>query len=84
MIPLFRQNVPWPFLKNRKVRNIGTPLSTCANPKEQWLDSMGGRTLADVLKDDRGEYVLMATGTHGKYKSEAKQKVYIPKKLSTP
>ena len=77
----------WPLLfrklyrkVNMTTRNTGTPVSTFANPKEQWLDSMGGRTLADVLEDNKGEYVLMVGERHLK----GKVKVYIPKKLSTP
>ena len=65
--------------KNRKARETGTPRSTYANPKECWLDSMGGRTLEDVLEDDKGEFVLMVGERHLK----GKVKVYIPKNLST-
>jgi hypothetical protein len=41
--------------------------------KKDWLESRGGRTLADINKDEKGEYVFMGNGRGGK------MKVYIPK-----
>jgi hypothetical protein len=41
--------------------------------EKAWLNSRGGRTEDDVKKDDRGQYVLMASGKQG-----VDMKVYIP------
>ena len=30
--------------------------------KSKWLDSRGGRTEGDVLKDEKGEYILVGDG----------------------
>ena len=38
----------------------------------RWLYSRGGRTLADVYRDHRGEFVYMGDGSFGE------TKVYIP------
>lgn len=41
--------------------------------KFTWLYSRGGRTLKDVYKDKKGEFVYMSNGTGGT------SKVYLPK-----
>lgn len=42
-----------------------------------WLNSRGGRKLADVLVDEGGEYVLMLSGrVDGLYMHD--EKVYLP------
>ena len=72
-----KQNVHLPFLSSQKARNTGLKAVTglgYAERKHLWLDSRGGRTEADVLEDEQGEYVLM--GAYGK-----KVKVYIPKDI---
>jgi len=43
--------------------------------EQAWLNSRGGRTENDVLKDELGYYVLMGSGKLG-----VDMKVYIPKK----
>lgn len=40
--------------------------------KLKWLDSKGGRSFRDLLKDEVGEYVLMGDGYGGD------KKVYLP------
>jgi len=44
--------------------------------QKKWLDDRGGRTVNDVLQDNKGLYVLMSDG-HG-----GEQKIYLPKNLS--
>lgn len=76
MIRSFKQNALCLCCKNHKAKTTGTPADKLglAELKHLWLDSRGGRTEADVLKDTRGEYVLI--GKMGKA-----QRVYIPKDL---
>ena len=58
--------------KNRKKRERKPDF--VVKDKISWLDSRGGRTMADVEKDELGEFVWMGSGKFGKY-----LKVYIPK-----
>lgn len=39
----------------------------------KWLNSRGGRTMKDVLEDEKGLYVLMSVGRN------YNEKVYLPK-----